>query len=219
MTAPAGGHTADTVEAAAEKVRVAMLTRRPVEEIAAAALSVVPANTGDQGLRDRVLAELLESGALTGNSEGTPDIYTVAADDVPHLVEVVLRAVETTVAEDHAFIAGWAAALSVVPATPPASDNDAQDAWLGRLPLAQRDAAIAASLRFMDRLGYVVSHPGSSVVPANTGDQGLRDRVLALADELEGENAGPFAANTGYRGSAADRLRAVAGAGPEGRQE
>jgi hypothetical protein len=46
-------------------------------------------------VRKAVVADLLESDALTGNSEGTPDLYTVPAEDVPHLVDVVLNAVRT----------------------------------------------------------------------------------------------------------------------------
>lgn len=48
--------------------------------------------SADTEMRDRVIRDLLESDALTGNSEGAPDLYTVHADDVPHLVDVVLRA-------------------------------------------------------------------------------------------------------------------------------
>lgn len=44
----------------------------------------------DENAHAAIVSDLLLTDALTGNSDGTPGIYTVHADDVEYLVETVL---------------------------------------------------------------------------------------------------------------------------------
>ena len=44
-------------------------------------------------LREEVVSHLLESDALTGNHDGTPEFYTVDAENVDYLADAVLAAI------------------------------------------------------------------------------------------------------------------------------
>lgn len=57
--------------------------------LAAAILAHLRAVAADEGVRERVADDLLESDAMTGNDEGTPFIYYVEPENVDYLAGCV----------------------------------------------------------------------------------------------------------------------------------
>lgn len=53
--------------------------------------SMTPDRSAPEDLVEALAADLLLTDALTSNDEGTPSLYTVHPDDVPHLVRTVLE--------------------------------------------------------------------------------------------------------------------------------